>query len=121
MRLRLGDLQPFNFPDQVSNETARQFLAHFAGSEEFDFDGHKRPVAVLLTTVEFTSSRSGVAKGLLLTIDPDTFDRLGQAESDPTGMYDQQALVKRYCVGLLKLRLEPVWYVSVSAVALRDA
>lgn len=115
MRLRLSEIEAFNFPDDVPNETAQRFLSHTTGSEEFEFFGEKRPKSVIITTVEFSSARSGVARGLLLSVDADTFFATADAESDQAGTFDKQEIVRRYCVGLLELKLEPVDNVSVTA------
>lgn len=115
MKLRLGDLDPFNFPDSVPNDVAQEFFSQTLPSQEFEFSGEKRPKSVLITTVQFTGPRSGIGKGILLSVDADTFFNVAEAESDDAGMYDRHELVKRYCVGLLEMRLEPVMNVYLTA------
>lgn len=115
--IRFGDVEAFNFPDAVPNDVAGRFMVHFMGDEEFEWVGERRPKSVLITTVEFTRTdrRAGYAKGLLLSIDIDTFDGVTAAESDLLGTFDSHDVVKRYCIGTLELELRPVGNTSLRA------
>lgn len=118
MRLRLGDIEMFNMPGAVSNELAQQFVVQLPNDEQFEFPGSTRPKSLLLTTVELTGPRSGMAKGLLLRVGGKEYDLASQAASDDAGVYDAHELALRFCVGILELHLEPVHNVSLIAKAL---
>ena len=98
MRLRLQDIEPFN-PPTVANDVAGAFLKSFNGREEFDFDGDKKPMSMMITSVNMDDPCHVVAEGLLISISIDEYEsNLGRLSP---GTY----VIDQYVLGEVKLEI----------------
>ena len=98
MQIYLAEIEPFNIPP-VDNNSAALFMKYLQGHEAFEFNGIKKPKAIMIYSLKYAYPRHSFADGYLLSIDIDEFTSRAQS-----GMYSTtETLLKGNVVGRLHI------------------